>query len=60
MFVQVGFELERSFDGKASKLVESCEKSAAKLVDLITGHFPGNLMCLLELNLDISFTSVSQ
>ncbi|KAK6125246.1 hypothetical protein DH2020_040990 [Rehmannia glutinosa] len=37
----VGFELERSFDGKASKLVESCEKSAAKLVALITSHFPG-------------------
>ncbi|XP_011099359.1 UPF0553 protein isoform X2 [Sesamum indicum] len=38
---EVGFELERSFDGKASKLVESCEKSAAKLVALITSHFPG-------------------
>ncbi|KAL8476956.1 hypothetical protein ACS0TY_029306 [Phlomoides rotata] len=38
---EVGFELERSFDGKASRLVESCEKSAAKLVDLITSHFPG-------------------
>ncbi|KAL0332327.1 UNVERIFIED_CONTAM: Queuosine salvage protein [Sesamum calycinum] len=37
---EVGFELERSFDGKASKLVESCEKSAAKLVALITSHFP--------------------
>ncbi|KAL0450173.1 UNVERIFIED_CONTAM: Queuosine salvage protein [Sesamum latifolium] len=38
---EVGFELERSFDGKASKLVESCEKSAAKLVALISSHFPG-------------------
>ncbi|KAL7141493.1 hypothetical protein ABFS83_08G056900 [Erythranthe nasuta] len=38
---EVGFELERSFDGKASKLVESCEKSVAKLVALITSHFPG-------------------
>ncbi|PIN08112.1 Cobyrinic acid a,c-diamide synthase [Handroanthus impetiginosus] len=38
---EVGFELERSFDGKASKLVESCEKSAAKLVVLIASHFPG-------------------
>ncbi|KAG8384288.1 hypothetical protein BUALT_Bualt04G0102800 [Buddleja alternifolia] len=38
---EVGFELERSFDGKASKLVESCDKSAAKLVALITSHFPG-------------------
>ncbi|CAA0841042.1 Unknown protein [Striga hermonthica] len=38
---EVGFELERSFDGKASKIVESSEKSAAKLVALITSHFPG-------------------
>ncbi|KAL6573023.1 hypothetical protein OROHE_002499 [Orobanche hederae] len=38
---EVGLELERSFDGKASALVESCEKSAAKLVALITSHFPG-------------------
>ncbi|KAL3833263.1 hypothetical protein ACJIZ3_007999 [Penstemon smallii] len=38
---EVGFELERSFEGKASKLVESCDKSAAKLVALITSHFPG-------------------
>ncbi|KAL2528354.1 Queuosine salvage protein [Forsythia ovata] len=38
---EVGFELERSFEGKASKLVESCEKSASKLVSLITCHFPG-------------------
>ncbi|XP_075514859.1 uncharacterized protein LOC142549672 [Primulina tabacum] len=38
---EVGFELERSFEGKASKLVESCQKSAAKLVALICQHFPG-------------------
>ncbi|XP_024017687.1 queuosine salvage protein [Morus notabilis] len=38
---EVGFELERSFDGKASNLVESCAKSAAKLVALVTRHFPG-------------------
>ncbi|XP_051140951.1 uncharacterized protein LOC127258222 [Andrographis paniculata] len=38
---EVGFELERSFDGKASKLVESSEKSAPKLVALIASHFPG-------------------
>ncbi|KAL5556815.1 hypothetical protein UlMin_039051 [Ulmus minor] len=38
---EVGFELERSFDGKASKLVDSCEKSASKLVALIARHFPG-------------------
>ncbi|KAK9949103.1 hypothetical protein M0R45_004645 [Rubus argutus] len=38
---EVGFELERSFDGKASNLVESCGKSAVKLVALVTRHFPG-------------------
>lgn len=38
---EVGLELERSFDGKASKLVESCGKSAAKLVALVARHFPG-------------------
>ncbi|XP_073125822.1 uncharacterized protein [Henckelia pumila] len=38
---EVGFELERSFEGKTSKLVESCQKSAAKLVALISQHFPG-------------------
>lgn len=38
---EVGFELEKSFDGKASNLVKSCEKSAANLVALITSHFPG-------------------
>ncbi|XP_065876750.1 uncharacterized protein [Euphorbia lathyris] len=38
---EVGLELERSFGGKASNLVESCGKSAAKLVATITSHFPG-------------------
>ncbi|XP_015890362.2 uncharacterized protein LOC107424965 [Ziziphus jujuba] len=38
---EVGFELERSFDGKASNIVESCGKSAIKLVALVTRHFPG-------------------
>ncbi|OMO59696.1 hypothetical protein COLO4_34115 [Corchorus olitorius] len=37
----VGFELERSFEGKTAKLVESYGKSAVKLVALITRHFPG-------------------
>ncbi|KAG6666088.1 queuosine salvage protein-like [Carya illinoinensis] len=38
---EVGFELERSFDGKASNLVKSCGKSALNLVCLVTRHFPG-------------------
>lgn len=38
---EVGLELERSFEGKASKLVESSGKSAVKLVELIARHFPG-------------------
>ncbi|KAM5576760.1 hypothetical protein ABKV19_007548 [Rosa sericea] len=38
---EVGFELGRSFDGKASNLVESCGKSAVKLVSMVTCHFPG-------------------
>lgn len=38
---QVGFELERSFGGKASNIVDSCGKSALKLVAVITQHFPG-------------------
>ncbi|KAG6604136.1 Queuosine salvage protein, partial [Cucurbita argyrosperma subsp. sororia] len=38
---EVGFELERSFEGKASNIVESCGKSAVKLVTAITRHFPG-------------------
>lgn len=38
---EVGLELERSFNGKASNIVESAEKSAVKLVTLVTRHFPG-------------------
>ncbi|CAK9320452.1 unnamed protein product [Citrullus colocynthis] len=38
---EVGCELERSFQGKASNIVESCGKSAVKLVAVITQHFPG-------------------
>ncbi|KAJ6916428.1 hypothetical protein NC652_018971 [Populus alba x Populus x berolinensis] len=38
---EVGFELERSFGGKASNLVESCGRSAAKLVATIASHFAG-------------------
>ncbi|XP_076945251.1 uncharacterized protein LOC143616256 [Bidens hawaiensis] len=38
---EVGFELERSFGGKASNIVESCDKSAVKLVSMIARHFPG-------------------
>ncbi|CAI0406329.1 unnamed protein product [Linum tenue] len=38
---EVGYELERSFGGKASNLVKSCEKSASMLVATITSHFPG-------------------
>lgn len=38
---EVGCELERSFDGKASNLVKSCGKSALELVALVTRHFPG-------------------
>ncbi|XP_027075212.1 uncharacterized protein [Coffea arabica] len=38
---EVGLELERNFEGKALKLVESCGKSAVKLVALITRNFPG-------------------
>ncbi|XP_021907947.1 UPF0553 protein-like [Carica papaya] len=38
---EVGQELERSFGGKASNIVESCGKSAAQLVALVTRHFPG-------------------
>ncbi|KAI9165480.1 hypothetical protein LWI28_014857 [Acer negundo] len=37
---EVGLELERNFGGKASNLVESCGKSAVKLVTLVTRHFP--------------------
>lgn len=38
---EVGFELERSFKGKAYNLVEACGKSAVNLVALVTRHFPG-------------------
>ncbi|XP_010548454.1 PREDICTED: UPF0553 protein-like [Tarenaya hassleriana] len=38
---EVGRELETNFGGKASNLVESCGRSAVKLVTLITRHFPG-------------------
>ncbi|XP_059623999.1 uncharacterized protein LOC132266983 [Cornus florida] len=38
---EIGHELERSFEGKASTLVESSGKSAGKLVALVTRHFPG-------------------
>ncbi|XP_030539016.1 queuosine salvage protein-like [Rhodamnia argentea] len=38
---EVGYELERSFNGKASNLVKSCGKSAGKLVALVTRYFPG-------------------
>lgn len=38
---EVGFVLERKFDGKASNLVNSSGKSAAKLVELLSSNFPG-------------------
>ncbi|KAK9285492.1 hypothetical protein L1049_024686 [Liquidambar formosana] len=38
---EVGLELEKSFEGKASNLVKSCGKSAVELVSLVTRHFPG-------------------
>lgn len=38
---EVGLELEKNFEGKASNLVASCGKSAEKLVTLVTRHFPG-------------------
>lgn len=38
---EVGLELEKNFEGKASNLVDSCGKSAEKLVTLVTRHFPG-------------------
>lgn len=38
---EVGFELERSFNGEAINLVKSSNKSAQTLVSLITQHFPG-------------------
>ncbi|KAL6993836.1 hypothetical protein U1Q18_011949 [Sarracenia purpurea var. burkii] len=39
--ILVGHELETNFDGEAANLVESCGKSAVKLVTLVTRHFPG-------------------
>lgn len=38
---EVGIELERNFDGKASNLVEQSGKSAMNLVALVARHFPG-------------------
>ncbi|XP_027361831.1 queuosine salvage protein-like isoform X2 [Abrus precatorius] len=38
---EVGIELERNFEGKASNLVECCGKSAVSLVALVARHFPG-------------------
>lgn len=38
---EVGRQLEKNFEGKASNLVESCGKSAVKLVELVACHFPG-------------------
>ncbi|TKY70648.1 UPF0553 protein [Spatholobus suberectus] len=38
---EVGIELERNFEGKASNLVECCGKSAVNLVALVARHFPG-------------------
>lgn len=45
--LKVGLELERSFEGKASRLVESSGKSAVKLVELIARHFPGIIYSVL-------------
>lgn len=44
---QVGLELEKNFEGKASNLVDSCGKSAEKLVTLVTRHFPGIFVLVL-------------
>lgn len=38
---EVGRALERTFDGKASKLIESAGGSATKLVNVVTQHLPG-------------------
>ncbi|XP_014519503.2 queuosine salvage protein [Vigna radiata var. radiata] len=38
---EVGIELERNFEGKASNLVQCCGKSAVNLVALVARHFPG-------------------
>jgi hypothetical protein len=37
---EVGFTLLRFFNGSATKVVEQCEHSAAKLVESLTQHFP--------------------
>ena len=55
IFAKVGYELERSFDGKASNLVESCAKSAVKLVAFIARHFPGTLALLQKMFLCLVF-----
>lgn len=39
-FFQIGHGLE-PFDGEALNLIEAAEKSAMKLLSLITAHFPG-------------------
>lgn len=38
---EVGLVLGKKFEGKASNLVNSSKKSAAKLVELLTSNFPG-------------------
>ena len=38
---EVGLNLQRHFDGKASKLIQSANKSVVKLVSLVTAFFPG-------------------
>lgn len=38
---EVGAALATHFDGKASNLIKSANGSAAKLVELMTAHFPG-------------------
>ncbi|KAK1363737.1 hypothetical protein POM88_039298 [Heracleum sosnowskyi] len=38
---QIGRKLDRSFEGKASNLVDCCKKSAVKPVSLVASHFPG-------------------
>lgn len=56
IFAKVGSELERGFDGKASNLVESCGKSAAKLVALIAQHLPGTLALSQKMFLCVIFS----
>ncbi|XP_042443279.1 queuosine salvage protein-like [Zingiber officinale] len=38
---EVGIELERSYEGQAANLVKAAGNSAARLVTLVTRHFPG-------------------